>query len=160
MLETYQSLPSIFSDSYIAIAHNSRLPKTNSKNSSACFFCSAKGYECDSKPGFGKCSSCYHYNNDICQFLNKQVIQKLEYCHYDGHSHRMYMGEQPDTNTHVYKAILECTRVKAKKIFDSCYFCIYSNVPCDSFPGNGMCSSCVNESIKSGVQMMCMFVEK
>ena len=43
MFDTYQSLPSIFSDAYVAIAQSSRLPKTNSKNSSACFFCSVKG---------------------------------------------------------------------------------------------------------------------
>ena len=160
MVDIYEPFPDIYSNEYIAIAHSNRLPKTNSNKSNACFFCSAKGYECDSKPGFGKCTKCRHYQNGVCQFPTKQMVSKLEPSQYDGHSHRMYIGETPNTNTPMYNAILECTRVKSKKIFNSCYFCIYSNIPCDSFPGNGMCSSCVNESLKNNSQMMCMFVEK
>ena len=160
MVDMYEALPDIYSDEYIAIAHSNRLPKTNSNKSNACFFCAAKGYECDSKPGFGKCTKCRHYQHGVCQFPTKQKVPKLEPSRYDGHSHRMYIGEIPNTNSPIYNAILECARVKSKKIFNCCYFCIYSNIPCDSFPGNGMCSACVNESLKNNSQMMCMFVEK
>ena len=161
MLDVNEYVPDIFSDEYISIAHSTRLPKSNSNKSRSCFFCAAKGIECDSSPGFGKCTNCRnHHKTVVCQFANKHTVPKIEQSHFDGPCrYRMYIGEQPNTNTLIYDAILKCTRVRSKKITNSCYFCIYSNLPCDSFPGNGMCTCCKNESLRRNVQIMCMFVE-
>ena len=96
------------------------------------------------------------------RYMKYKTVPLRPFTPFSGSDFRMwnYGGAEPVNKSQQElhrKFLLNCKRPKHSSY--RCYFCMLRNLSCDSAPGNGKCSNCMEKSVGFNNEIICMFDE-
>ena len=119
-------------------------------------------YDYDEMDTFKEPSRCHKKVQKKKRYMKYKTVPLRPFTPFSGSDFRMwnYGCEEPvnkSQNELHRKFLLNCKRPKHSSY--RCYYCMLRNLSCDSAPGNGKCSNCMEKSSGLNNEIICMFDE-